>query len=419
MNSDLISQCLKEVEEKLGWVSNGEWQNQDFELLSDLIYDKSKIRLSITTLKRLWGKVAYKGSPSVTTLNALAQFLDYQSWSDYRNQNTQSKPVKSKDSRHLPSKYLISTGALMILFLLVFGISQLNISGNTSSFDFSSIEFSATPITKGLPNSVLFEYSYGNNEVASAQIQQSWNSKLTFDVDPGRKQATAFYYYPGFFQAKLLADGEIVKEQGLKVPTAGWMATIDQEIRPRYLYEDEVLINGSLSITQGVYQQIHALEDQKARLLTYHYFDELPEIYSNSFVYETRFRNTFNKSSGICKGVQLLVHGETGVYLTPFSIPGCSSELDLINSGEQYNGKEYDLSMFGVDTGDWVDFRLIVENDSATYFINKKEVFKKELVYNIGRVMGFKIRFEGTGKIDFLRLINKEGLEFTEHFDSH
>ncbi len=417
MNEDLISLCLKEIEEKLSWVSSEDWQNQDFELLSDSIFEKSQVRLSVTTLKRVWGKVNHKGAPSVTTLNALAQFLDYQNWSDYRNQNTNDKSPKTVQSKHFPSKYLVSVGGLMILFMIIFGIAQLNSAGSTSSLDLQSITFSAQPVTKGLPNSVLFEYSYGSNEISEAQIQQSWNSRLTFDIDPTKNQATAFYYYPGYFQAKLLADGEIVKEQGLKVPTNGWMGTIDQDTRPRYLYDDELVKNNSLSITDKLLNEIKAKDNEEASLLTYHYFDELPEIYSNDFTFETRFLNNYNKSNGICKRVELLVHGETGVYLIPFSIAGCSSELDLINSGDQVYGKENDLSMFGLNTGEWINFKLEVENGLARYFVNNTQVFQKELVYNIGQLVGFKVRFEGSGKLDHIKLNNDMGATFWEDFN--
>jgi hypothetical protein len=62
---------------------------QEFETLSEQIREKTGIYLSVTTLKRLWGKVKYESKPTITTLNALAKFMDFESWRDFR---------KSKDT---------------------------------------------------------------------------------------------------------------------------------------------------------------------------------------------------------------------------------------------------------------------------------------------------------------------------------
>ena len=77
MSGTQIRNCLNEIERRLSWGSSDRWSNQDFELLSDEIYNKTTVKLSITTLKRIWGKVEYHSSPSTSTLIVLAQYLDY------------------------------------------------------------------------------------------------------------------------------------------------------------------------------------------------------------------------------------------------------------------------------------------------------------------------------------------------------
>jgi len=50
-----------------------ELANYDFEKLSSAIEDK-RVFTSVTTLKRIWGKVRYDHSPTLTTLNTLPGF---------------------------------------------------------------------------------------------------------------------------------------------------------------------------------------------------------------------------------------------------------------------------------------------------------------------------------------------------------
>ncbi len=61
-----------EIEKKLAWGPGDSWQNSDFEVLSEQIFDQTQVRLSTSTLRRLWGRVRYDHLPSITTLNTLA-----------------------------------------------------------------------------------------------------------------------------------------------------------------------------------------------------------------------------------------------------------------------------------------------------------------------------------------------------------
>jgi hypothetical protein len=80
----LLLLCRQLIEQMLNWGDSNIWGNDDFEQLSQQIFDKTRVQLSVSTLKRIWGKVRYESFPNAATLNALAQFLDYTSWRDFR-----------------------------------------------------------------------------------------------------------------------------------------------------------------------------------------------------------------------------------------------------------------------------------------------------------------------------------------------
>ena len=81
---NFLQTCLARIEEKLGWGSSQLWVNQDFENLSEKIEEATGVQLSVTTLKRIWGKVKYKSKPTITTLNALAGFIGFQHWRAFK-----------------------------------------------------------------------------------------------------------------------------------------------------------------------------------------------------------------------------------------------------------------------------------------------------------------------------------------------
>lgn len=57
---------------------------RDFDYLSIRIFDHTKMQVSPSTLKRLWGYVESGGSkPRMSTLNILAQFVGYTDWDSF------------------------------------------------------------------------------------------------------------------------------------------------------------------------------------------------------------------------------------------------------------------------------------------------------------------------------------------------
>ena len=75
--------CKQLIEKRLRWTSSDQWKQRDYFNLIRLIEDKSGIRLSLTTIKRIW-KPNYSGTPHPSTLEALTLFLGYQSWLDFK-----------------------------------------------------------------------------------------------------------------------------------------------------------------------------------------------------------------------------------------------------------------------------------------------------------------------------------------------
>ena len=84
-DTEYLQLCIKLIEQKLKWRPADEWRNYEFTELSEKILDATGVNLSVTTLKRVFGKLKYDSLPSTVTLNALAAFLGYESWMDLKS----------------------------------------------------------------------------------------------------------------------------------------------------------------------------------------------------------------------------------------------------------------------------------------------------------------------------------------------
>ena len=235
-------------------------------------------------------------------------------------------------------------------------------------------------------------------------FNKAGTTQLTFEIDPSGKEATGIYYYPGYFRAKLLAGGQIVKEHDVHLRTNGWMATYGTGEIPSYYYGDAFVRNGVLALKPELIEEVYKNEERPAQRLSFHFFDEFGDVFGSNFQFETRFRNTFNSRDGICQRTQVLIHGTEGVILMPFSIPGCVSDLSIITPGQTIDGKSNDLSAFGTNVMDWQDLKCTSNGDQVKIYLNQKLIRELTLPIGIGKIVGFRYRFMGAGEIDHIRL---------------
>ncbi len=120
--NDLIFSCRQRIETELNWGDSERWTNQDFEQLSERIMERTQIRLSVSTLKRIWGKVHYESLPAITTLNALAQFSGYKSWRDFAAKHDPKKEPANLITTQASVKkkwWMEYPGLRRIVFMLV------------------------------------------------------------------------------------------------------------------------------------------------------------------------------------------------------------------------------------------------------------------------------------------------------------
>ncbi|MGZ3767739.1 MAG: hypothetical protein ACXVA2_23950, partial [Mucilaginibacter sp.] len=81
-----LKKLLLIIEQQLDWGDAATWQSKDFEILNELILEKTKVSLSASTLRRIWGRVEYNHMPSGTTLDTLAQFAGFDNWRAFTRQ---------------------------------------------------------------------------------------------------------------------------------------------------------------------------------------------------------------------------------------------------------------------------------------------------------------------------------------------
>src|SRR6476659_9491196 len=122
---EYINLCKKLIEEKFHFENDGgSLRQRDLEYLADNIEEKSGIKLSLSTLKRLWKK-DYDQTPHPSTLQALVSLLGYKDWQEFK---LQKAPVPAPLQIRQRKKYNFffsrwmaapAVAALIVLFWMI------------------------------------------------------------------------------------------------------------------------------------------------------------------------------------------------------------------------------------------------------------------------------------------------------------
>jgi hypothetical protein len=399
-----IEKCLQRIEEKVGWGPGTGWQNQDFEALSERIFKETKVSLSVSTLKRLWGKIRYEGTPNVATLNTLAQFAGYENWRAFISNGFPQSSNGATTKEKKPVTFSIARrGVLVIIVIAIVAVLIWLMQSRPKQLEYDNIVFSSKGVTNTVPNTVIFNYNAKDSNADSVFIQQSWDPMRRYRVDKNLTESTSTYYLPGYYRAKLILDSTIVAEHDVFIESDGWLATIDREPIPVYAAEDKILHGGIVRLSNEFLDE-QKIDLEKEKMSTSFFRVKKEEVVSDkAFQMDVTLRNTLGKGALVCQKTQILLMGTMGVIIIPLSIKGCVGEL-FLHAGEPRDGRSNDLSAFGVDFSDWVRVQCRVKDKKIFIHVNGALAFEGEYQTGIGKVVGTRISFMGTGEVKSFEL---------------
>jgi hypothetical protein len=415
-----IKACLHEIETRLNWGSPANWANADFEKLADLIAAKTGVQLSVSTLKRIWGKVSYNNAPSLTTLDTLAGFLGHANWRAYQQQ---FRPPANPSPALLPSpgeemaaasgeipapgvdgrsstinrKQLIYilAGVLVLLVLIAFMTVQRKAKPDPSKFSYAVNKV----MSEGVPNSVVFTYDATAATTDSVFIQQTWDIRRKTLVPKDKHEHSAIYYYPGYFRTRLMVDGEEVKFHNLMITSDGWLGLIENNPVPFYFKKEEFIKGDRVEVDTGTLQTYQLSLHPQAPKIRFFNQRDLWNLQSDHFTFETKLKNDFSAGTGVCQTVEVLIQCKNDIIIIPLAAKSCIGDLVLYGCGTRVSSKEADLSKFGADLHEWTTLRVESRNKQMTFFVNGIQAYSFTFHNEPTGIVGLQYRFQGVGAV--------------------
>lgn len=390
------------IETKLGWGTGDTWSNRDFEELSERIFSTTNKRLSVTTLKRIWGRAEWVANPSMVTLDILSEFAGFENWRDFIRTNDSAVVTQPVLEKQIPHKvWMLVLGLVFVGSLFgFFWKSNSKNNGQSIAYNPDDFAFASRPVSKGLPNSVVFEYRATAAEPgAKIEIQQDWDRSKRLTISPNDSIATSIYYHPGFFKSKLVVDDTIVKEEDVFITTTDWLGIIERDSVPIYLKNEEIYNEHLLSIDPKTVTSYNLDARTSSVVVSLFQVRDFGELYTNDFEMSTTLKNGFGEGVSACQKVSIFILYDGGAIGIPLAKKGCVSDLTLMTFEKFINGKKNDLSGFGVDFSNFVDVRCISKNQKLDILVNGRSVYQMSVPEPALKIKGISMHFQGAGSV--------------------
>ncbi len=412
-----LKQLLIIIEQQLDWGESAAWQSKDFENLNQLILEKTKVLLSASTLRRLWGRVEYNHMPSTTTLDTLTRFAGFENWRAFTRRQAASE-IAPKTIGVLPDKTSVKSGWWLIIALALISVITISLVSryvkktSAPAISTTSYSFSSRPVTRTIPNSVVFNYNAKSAPTDSVFIQQSWDDSKRTQVSKNSHQHTSVYYRPGFYKAKLVVNQTIVKESPLLIPTSGWLGLIAQEPIPVYLKKEEFVSKDRIELPLKSIQQKNISVASQPPIIEFYNAGNFNPVPLKDFSYSVMVKNNYHEGAAACQFINIILITDDIPIIIPLSALGCVSELNLLNGIDIISGKNTDLSGFGTDLSHWVKVSCRATPVKIEYYLNDKMVYASLQPSKKVSIVGIGYLFQGTGSIKNIELRSGDKLIF-------
>lgn len=372
------------------------WRNRDYEDLSFEIKMSSKVLISASTLKRIFGKNKTSDTyyPQESTLDAMETYAGI------------IADMKSPLLHYSQKTYLF----LLIIPVLIVGLLILNRSQVAAPDRLLSAKIELQKIDGNTPATAFFHYEIP--ETTDSLFISFGDESLPKHLPPTKELISHYYRGPGIFNVNIETKRQVVSDTlKLFIPTTDWQALAYyymQDYTERYFpvpieiaTSDEgfhptrkVLSNIGVDTTQIVVLRLDNFKKTG--------------VNGDSFKLKTRLKNINYWPAIRCYSCYINVVGESGSIVIKLTNEGCSQYGELTLSEKKAHGSNTDLTNFSLNMKNWNDVEITNTNKHVQVMINSTTVFQEKYNNSIGEIWGTSLQFHGSGYVDSFVLWDKD-----------
>ena len=276
--------------------------------------------------------------------------------------------------------------------------------------DPSRFSFAADKVySEGVPNSVVFTYDASQSKTDSVYIVQTWDVSRKTLVPKDKTKHSAIYYYPGYFNTRLIVDGEVVKRHIVQITSDGWLGLVEMDDKPFYFAKKDIIKPDRIAIDEALLRANNFnLKPVTPKIRLFNQRD-MGLLKNDNFEFETTLRNNYKEGSNLCQSVEVLIQCKDDIILISLTNPACVGDLKMYAAGKMFDSKFADLSGFGADLSEWTKLRVMCKDKNMRILVNNKEALKFTFPNSPTGIVGLQYRFNGVAEVKDTWFVDADG----------
>lgn len=400
---EIVAACVQRFDHG----SSEDWKHSDFLRLSRAIFTETKVNISYSTLKRIFGKTTVDEDyiPQEATLEALIKYGGYT-----RTRNVEPDPVSlpnASSAKQPSSKYY----RVILIFAVVI------LAGSTAYWLFHNKNPNLGKITLSSLEGNVPSTAYFNLKIpiTDDSVFVDFGDRTPFALVKRNQQSVSHnYLIPGVFKVQVYINKHVIANTTVAVTSNKWIALGFRRQRelPEHYYAFPATRNYGEEIFHISNKQLSSvgIDTSASRFTRLCNFKDT-EVSGDRFIFETSCKIESKQDGIYCSATQVKISGSEGSISFRLVSPGCSSSASWVTGEVFKNGYASNLSALAIDLAKWNTIKVLNQNKEVSLFINDKMVMKNYYRKSIGNIMGVFVEFEGTGFIKQCQLFDQERKE--------
>ncbi|MEO0473387.1 MAG: hypothetical protein AAF206_27495, partial [Bacteroidota bacterium] len=127
-------------------------------------------------------------------------------------------------------------------------------------------------------------------------------------------------------------------------------------------------------------------------------------LHSSDVSLKLQIKNAALRGGIGCQEARIMLIGEHGRIQVPLLNKGCVNKAFVVAGEKVLEGENHDLSFLGQNMDQWNQVAIQQSDHQFQLLINDEIVFQENWRVDIGRIVGVRLKFEGSGEMKEMRL---------------
>ncbi len=432
--------CKKKIILQQNWGSPEKWTDQDFISLSEQIFDKSGVRISKNTLKNIFRERKDQNyNPQRATKEALAKYLGYQDWRNFKqtNQNKKGhkKPLPKSNSRN--KNWWEVFAVVFIVILVAFAGFYIKKQNQPTQYSYS---FEAQNPVGFAPHTVSYRYDISDLPYDSVFLDHHYvHHKMGYQkilLNKNKNLINHCYQIPDNYLIRMMAENKILARTRIQVKSHGWIGLVSNT------FSDEMETKNHLKFPEFkhlIFNLYHTFPNPVSDSMLYispekvanlginprFYWTEFRNIQKfscpgDSATIEIKFKNRAEEGGISCFDSQFIIQCDTSFMKITLVEPGCYRYANAVIGGKMFSGETHDLSSFQHDFSRWRVLKIHTHKGKVSFYMDNNKFWEQHYDLPLQQIKGLIFSFKGSGAIDYVCIKNNlQKIVYYEDFTSN